>query len=393
MASVFIIIERIMENSKLQAEELIDRYLAGDCSVEERNFVERTYTKTALNKTIEDKPLDFNRIGSESWKHILTSVNKKAARIYPLWMQFAAAAAIVLVVSAGFWFYNSRRFVTGHGVVVINDVLPGKNTATLTLASGKIITLGSGKTGLVIGASKLTYTDGSIVTADLRDKTASGTISTPRGGQYQVKLPDGTGVWLNSASTLRFSGMSAQSAVRQVELTGEAYFEVAKVVFKDKYRKIQRKPFVVKGNEQEVHVLGTHFNINNYQDLGAVTTTLVEGSVRVITRKARVENVLKPGEQSLFTANGQVKIMPANVKEVLAWKNGYFRFNGSGIDQVMTELSRWYDIEVDYQGKMSGEKFTGNISKYKNISEVLSMLSYSNAVKFKIEGRRVTVMN
>jgi transmembrane sensor len=383
-----------MMNSKLKAEELIDRYLSGECSPEECAFVESIYAQTALTKTVKDKSLEFDHIGQESWRHIYATINRKTLHSSKkLWMLFTVAASVVLVIGAGLWFYNYDQIVNANKrVIVLNDVLPGKNRATLKLGNGKIINLSNSKTGVVIDALKLTYNDGSNVSSESESAMESGTISTPIGGQYQVKLPDGTNVWLNSASTLHFSSMSAKSAVRNVELNGEAYFEVAKVMVRDEDNNVQRMPFIVKTDKQEIHVLGTHFNINNYQDIGAVTTTLIEGSVRVIASFTKVENVLKPGDQSILTGNGQVKIMPANIRNILAWKNGYFRFDGNRIDEVMRELSRWYDIEVDYSGKISDEKFSGNISKYKNISEVLNMLSYSNDVKFKIEGRRVTVM-
>lgn len=382
-------------NSKLKAQELIDRYLAGECSPEECDLVESIYVQTALTKTIKDKSLELDQIGQESWRHIYTTINRTPLHSSKkLRMLFAVAASIILVIGAGLWFYNSGQIVNANKrVIVLNDVLPGKNRATLTLGNGKIINLSNSKTGVVIDALKLTYNDGSNVTSESESAMESGTISTPVGGQYQVQLPDGTSVWLNSASTLHFSSMSGKSAVRNVELNGEAYFEVSKVMVRDEHNKVQRMPFIVKTDKQEIHVIGTHFNINNYQDIGAVTTTLIEGSVRVIASFTKVGNVLKPGEQSILTGNGQIKIMPANIRNILAWKNGYFRFDSNRIDQVMKELSRWYDIEVDYSGKISDEKFSGNISKYKNISEVLNMLSYSNDVKFKIEGRRVTVMN
>ncbi|WP_316817833.1 FecR family protein [Pedobacter nyackensis] len=382
-----------MTNSKHKAEELIDKYLSGDCSPEECRLVENIYQKTALKRSFEDKSIDFSSIAQESWKQIHASINKKSAGIYTLWRWFAVAAAVIVIVGAGLWFYVSQPYVISNNPQVIakNDIPPGGNAAILTLANGKKIQLSNDKTGLVIDASKLSYNDGSSVETQSDQGMEGGTISTPRGGQYQVKLPDGTNVWLNSASKLSFSSMSANSSVRNIALEGEAYFEVAKVMTMHGAVK-SRMAFVVKTPGQEVHVLGTHFNINSYRDKGATITTLIEGAIRVTRQENKAENILKPGEQSILTADNELKVTPANIKDALAWKNGYFRFNSERIDQVMIQLSRWYDIEVSYEGEMSDEKFSGNISRYKNISEVLTMLSYSNAVKFKIEGRRVTVM-
>ncbi|MFA4870376.1 MAG: FecR domain-containing protein [Pedobacter sp.] len=382
-----------MINPKQNAEELIDRYLSGNCTLEESNLVERIYEKAAIKRSIDDKSIDFSQIGQESWKHIYGSIHKESSVNHKLWQWLTVAASIIVMFGAGVWFYKSEYsgLNTNNRVIAKNDVPAGKNAAILKLANGKTISLSDAKTGLVIDASKISYNDGSNITSELKGVNA-GTISTPKGGQYQVKLPDGTNVWLNSATSLSFSSMSNSSSVRNITLQGEAYFEVAKAYSKDGLGNKQRIPFVVKTAGQEVHVLGTHFNINSYRDKGTTLTTLVEGSIQVNVGPFHNGNVLKPGEQSILMNDNKLKIILANVKEVLAWKNGYFRFNNKRIDQVMTELSRWYNIEVEYEGEISDEKFNGNISKYKNISEVLTMLSYSNAVRFKIEGRRVTVM-
>lgn len=382
-------------DSKQEAEGLIDKYLSGNCTPEECDLVERIYEKAAIKRPIEDKIIDFSHIGQESWKHIHNSIHQKPSGTYKLWQWLGVAASIIVVMGAGVWFYTSEPegFAKNNGVIVKNDVSPGKNAATLTLPNGKSIPLSRTKTGLIIEVSKLSYNDGSNITSQSGQEIIAGTISTPIGGEYQVRLPDGTNVWLNSATSLSFSSMSTNSSVRNITLQGEAYFEVAKLSHNDVLRKKQSIPFVVKTKGQEVHVLGTHFNINSYRDKGAIFTTLIEGSVKVVGERFKNGNILKPGEQSVFTSDNKFKVVPANIKEVLAWKSGYFRFKSERIDQVMIELSRWYNIEVEYEGEISDEKFNGNISKYKNISEVLTMLSYSSDVKFKIEGRRVTVMN
>ena len=383
-----------MINPKQNAEELIDRYLSGNCTLEERNLVERIYEKAAIKRSIDDKSIDFSQMGQESWKHVYGSIHKGSSGNHKLWQWLTVAASIIVVIGAGVWFYKSEYagLNANNRVIATNDVPAGKNAAILKLANGKTISLSDAKTGLIIDASKISYNDGSNITSELKEVNA-GTISTPKVGQYQVKLPDGTNIWLNSATSLSFSSMPNSSSVRNITLQGEAYFEVAKVYSKDGLGNKKRIPFVVKTEGQEVHVLGTHFNINSYRDKGTTFTTLVEGSIQVNVEQFSNGDVLKPGEQSILTNDNKLKIILANVKEVLAWKNGYFRFNNKRIDQVMTELSRWYNIEVEYEGEISNEKFNGNISKYKNISEVLTMLSYSNAVRFKIEGRRVTVMN
>jgi transmembrane sensor len=207
-------------------------------------------------------------------------------------------------------------------------------------------------------------------------------LETTNGQTYRLQLPDQSKVWLNAASSIKFPVSFAGLKNRKVELTGEAYFEISK----DK-----EHPFIVKTTQQEVQVLGTHFNINSYEDKQNTTTTLLEGSVK-ITNENKKEQLLKPGETALVNNTANILVSPADIKSAMTWKNGDFRFNEERIDEVMLKISRWYDIEVTYHGPISKEKFSGKISRNKNISEVLNMLSYSNAVKFIVEGRRVTVM-
>lgn len=372
-----------MTDPKLKVTALIDKYLAGECTSEECRTVENAYNETALKKHFEDRSVNFDRIGQESLQYIYATINTKQATKQKHWPRLAVAASLLLIAAAGLWFYISSSSVSSRQpeTVYQNDIGPGKNTATLTLANGKTILLSDARTGIVIEASKLSYNDGSIITASTGQQGQSAVISTPKGGQYQVQLPDGTRVWLNATSTLSFSSMTSRAPYRRVELHGEAYFEVAK----DK-----RHPFVVKTGGQEVKVLGTHFNINGYADDRSIKTALLEGSVQVSANG--VGHMIKPGQQAVWVAGEQLKVQPANIKEVVAWKNGYFQFRDQRIDQIMLQLSRWYNIEVKYEGKMPEEKFNGNISRYKKISEVLDMLSYARAVRFKVEGRRVTVM-
>ena len=259
-----------MINKKLEAEKLIDRYLSGNCSEEECLLLARIYHQSALKRAVEDQPIDFDQKGKESWKEIYSVIQKKPASVHKLWVRIAAAAAILVFAGAGLWFYLVFRpgINSESGIVYQNDIAPGKNTATLTLSNGKTIRLSDAKNGVVLAGSKLTYNDGSEVLSQADFSPQWYTLSTPRGGQYQVTLPDGTKVWLNAASTLSFSIVQGRYSKRNVTLVGEAYFEVAK----DK-----QHPFVVKTKGQEVSVLGTHFNINGYADNPLIKTTLLEG--------------------------------------------------------------------------------------------------------------------
>lgn len=264
----------------------------------------------------------------------------------------------------------------------------GKNAAILTLADGRKIDLLKAENGRLTEESgvairktaygKLVYEVKEVSTRVNNEKYLN-TISTPKGGQYQVILPDETIVWLNAASSIRFPAGFTNLKQRKVQLSGEAYFEVAK----DK-----QHPFIVETGQQEVEVLGTHFNLNAYGDEQNVKTTLLEGSVRVLSGKDLV--VLKPGQQSLLH-NHTLDVANADTEEAVAWKNGYFKFNSEPLPSIMRKLSRWYDVEVVYEGKPGNDRFGGTISRYKNLADVLEMLESTKLVKFKVEGRKIIV--
>ena len=207
------------------------------------------------------------------------------------------------------------------------------------------------------------------------------TISTPRGGQYQIELPDGSQVWLNAASSLRFPTAFAGKE-RKVEISGEAYFEITKN---------KSMPFVVKINEAEVQVLGTHFNVMAYNDEAAVKTTLLEGSVKF--KSSDNTSTLIPGQQSQLTKDGKVKVVDGvDVDKVVAWKNGAFNFHGEDMDAIGRQLARWYDVEVVNNSKIEGLFYAEDIPKNIKLSEVLKMLQLTGEVSFKVEGRRIIVM-
>lgn len=319
-------------------------------------------------------------------EHINTNSKKKNSPI-KLWLKVsAAAAAIFIIVGIGLVLQDDSQ---QNKNVFRNDIPAGKNSATLTLDNGKKILLSNANSGQLAAEAGILISksaDGEIVYSvkdqnkDAANKTH--TLETANGETYKLQLPDHSEVWLNSASSIKFPASFAGSKNRKVELSGEAYFEVSK----DK-----EHPFIVKTTQQEVQVLGTHFNINSYGDKQNTRTTLLEGSIR-ITNGQNKQQLIKPGEIATVSNSENILIAPADTKSTMAWKNGDFRFNDERIDEVMLQISRWYDIEVAYNGPISNEKFSGKISRNKNISEVLNMLSYSNAVKFIVEGRRVTVM-
>lgn len=300
-------------------------------------------------------------------------------------MLLAAAAIGVIMVSL-----LVEVVFHKHDLVVRNsthDIAPGGNKAILSLANGQVIDLANAASGSISvqqGTRVVKTLPGQLVYEDNGDQAQPGknTITTPKGGTWQVRLPDGTRVWLNNSSSLTYPASFRGNKRRAVTLTGEAYFEVAK----DKLH-----PFIVSCPGQEVEVLGTHFDINAFPDEQVIRTTLLEGRVKVIVAGKKLTRELLPEMQAQLSQNN-LGVTHVNAEEIVAWKNGYFRFNNTPIEQVMREMGRWYDIDVRYEGPLPTEKFNGRISRSKNISKVLSALEATKTVHFKVEGRRVTVM-
>ena len=303
--------------------------------------------------------------------------------------RMVAAAIILLCITAGayYWFIarQAPKMVTNTGNPHYkNDITPGRNGALLTLSNGTQIQLDSagngniaqeGNINIIKIDSQLSYTVGAGVNAT----NLYNTVKTAKGNQYQLQLPDGSKVWLNAESGIRFP-VTFGGKERRVEITGEVYFDV---------KHNSRQPFVVAVNGFEVHDLGTQFNVNAYTNETAVRTTLVEGKVSIEHGGA---TILKPGEQAEVNEKGRVKVLKdVDVEAAVAWKNGRFMFDNNNIQSVMRQLERWYNIEVVYAGNVSTEEFVGGVSRFENISEVLKMLEKTGTVSFGIEGRKVIV--
>jgi transmembrane sensor len=316
--------------------------------------------------------------------------------ILKLWPRLAAAVAILLVVGLGVFFYTQRHLEGSAATrdLLANDIKPGGNKAYLVLSNGKRVSLtdaANGELAKEAGVEITKTADGQVIYSargsvgasdGIKYSNALNTIETPRGGQYQIRLPDGSKVWLNAASKLIYPVSFIGRGQREVSLDGEAYFEI----FKNKLQ-----PFVVKSKNQEVTVLGTHFNINSYPDEPDTKTTLLEGAVQ-ITPLHQKGKVLKPGEQAVVTPQF-LKILPVDVEQATAWKNGNFLFKEEPIESVMRKLAYWYDIDVIYVGKKPTMLFRGVISRKRKLSEVLHLLELVGSVHFKIEGRKVYVTN
>lgn len=329
---------------------------------------------------------------TEKWEAVLNNVlatdkPKKTPRsilLRPL--KWVAAAAVLVVFS--FTAYLSLNKKKEH--VFASDVAPGKNKAILTLADGRKISLSDAANGDVIeqaGISVSKTANGQLVyhiekIAGNLDDSKVNTISTPNGGEWEIRLPDGSIVWLNAASSLQYPLNIGSSKQRKVELTGEAYFEVAK----DKAH-----PFIVKTSKQELEVLGTHFNINSYANENVTRTTLLEGSVRVADLNSTEMLILKPGEQSVLSDNG-IEIKKVNTDEAVAWKNGYFMFDNEKQESILRKIARWYNVEIEYADPEAKEvMYYGTVSRFEKISKVLRKFEQTGEVRFDIKGNKLIV--
>ena len=307
------------------------------------------------------------------------------------WMAYAAAVAVI--ISVGFFVWkNAAQEPAREDIIaktVTTDILPGSNKATLTLGDGHTIILdraangslaAQGNTRIIkLNEGSLSYTinSGDQPTA----ATLYNTINTPRGGQYQVILPDGSKVWLNAASSLRFPTQFTGGS-RTVEVTGEAYFEIAKN--KD-------LPFIVNVNNAAIKVLGTHFNVMAYNDEELLKTTLLEGSVEFIN--ASTHQVMKPGEQMQLSKIGRAQLITGvDTGAVIAWKEGVFHFEKASMETVMRQLARWYDVEVIYERKTSADDlFYADIPRNNKLSDVLKALKIAGGIQFELEGKTIIV--
>jgi transmembrane sensor len=378
---------------KYNPEELIQKYLSGDCTAEEKALVESWHLKELSESTHFPAEEQINavhqRMQSALAKHIQASRRKPVTR--RLWFRVAAAALLIGIFFIGITLYRvpSPVIYSDATLAAQQAIPPGHDGATLTLADGSQVVLDSLGSGLLTtqNGTKVVLNNGQLIyQADNANPTAVvyNTISTARGRQFKLTLPDGSQVWLNAASSLRYPTAFTGNE-RNVEITGEAYFEVAKN---------EQMPFKVKANgRMEVQVLGTHFNANAYEDEEAIRTTLLEGSVRVAAAEQSV--ILKPGQQASISnksnESSQILVQTVDIEAVVAWKNGVFNFQDATLERVMRQLARWYDIEIVYEKGIPNIMFEGEINRQNALADVLHSLE-GLGVHFKLEGRSLTVL-
>jgi len=355
-------------------EQLLHRYLSGTCTPDERIQVEQWYRRLDLQGELPSREEMENDLG-EVRKRLPRAPERRLAP----WYRYVAAAAVAAVMAIGIYVYlfQPGRPDTQSGLAATalpDDLAPGGNRAILRLADGTEIVLDERPDGTVAQEGEhaiYKQADGELVyqpeasEAD-RDAPIFNRLQTPRGGQYHLVLPDGTQVWLNAASTLTYA-IGGATQERLVQLEGEAYFEVARD---------PDRPFRVASRGHVVEVLGTHFNVNSYPDEPLVRTTLVEGAVKVSANADQRPVMLAPGEQALWAEGSQPTVRKVDVAQAVAWKNGKFNFNDSDVATVMRELSRWYDVDVVFEGEKPDITLSGEVYRNTNASNVLDILAF-----------------
>lgn len=377
---------------------LYQQYLQGKASSEElkqwEKIMDDPLLKEALGKIIDQSyyqiqeeeilELDENR-SEEIYNYVISHPSDQKRVTKKLWPKILIAAAVAAIITTtGILFFNTGRPDVHSEGTIANDVAPGKQGATLTLANGKKITLAEAANGQLAEEAGVVISkaaDGQIsyeIKGTETEPNKLNKLSTAKGETYQLRLPDGSLVWLNAASSLTYSASLKERGLRRVKLEGEAYFQIAK----DKLH-----PFIVESKGQEIEVLGTHFNVSAYTEDVVTKTSLLEGSIKINNSR-----ILKPGEQVILSKSSEIKISEVDVEEAVAWKNGKFVFDYENLESVMRKLARWYDVEIIYQGEVSQKTFSGTVSRFDNISKILEKITYTNNVHFKIEGRRILVM-
>lgn len=377
-------------------EKLIAKFLKNELSVIEANVLKRWMELPENKQFLQNEIKLYHLVNAycetfdveQAYQQHLSILTKPedVTPVRSLWPKYAAAAAILAVLTIGFYFGRNSVVESPQESLTITEsvIEPGTDKAILTLANGKKVVLDASQSLINLDAHHQIFSDSSGVISyenmELNASQASyNTIEIPKGGIYRIILSDGTKVWLNATSKLKYP-VAYQGKERVVELEGEAYFEVTK----DSSRK-----FKVISKGQELEVLGTKFNISTYNDEAFVKTTLLEGSVKVSSSKKSV--VLRPNQVSVNTNSGLDVQTLTDAEEAIAWKNGYFQFDDEPLESVMRKIARWYDIEVEFVGKPGGKKFNGIITRNKTLKNALKIMEATENVSFKIEGRKLIV--
>ena len=388
-----------MQNNRFNY--LFEQYFKGVATLEESNeflnIVEDDLNRDRVQelmeeywkKVVSDEVVFFSE---DQRDRMFTAVFKASQPVevknnYKLWLRFTSIAAAVALIVMGIYFFNyNNKTKESQSTAYANDVDPGKVGATLTLANGKKISLkdaSSGELSNEEGISIRKTANGQVVYEIKKKSGASdkiNTLTTDKGETYTLILPDQSKVWLNAASSLTYSASLNEHGLRKVKLQGEAYFEI----IKDKAH-----PFIVETDEQQIEVLGTHFNVNSYKDEPGIATTLIEGSVKISS--GGIQRIIKPGDQAL-NKSGSITVRQVNLESVMDWKNGDFYLDKVNFKVAMRKIARWYNVEVIYDASITDDMETGGwVSRKSNLSSILKLIESSGLVRFKVEGNKVYV--
>lgn len=374
----------------------------GEHPLKKRIFEEFGKDNTGLQTNAKDWQRSLDRIlqadaGPRTLPMLHTSGRKG-------WMYAAAVIVVLLTAGTGYYFFSIpdtkvQEISQKTPPAKQQDLAPGRNGAMLILDDGTTISLDSADNGVLAlqGNTRVMNKDGYVSyekTGASKNEVLYNTISTPRGRQFSLILSDGSKVWLNAASSIRYPA-NFDGDERKVVISGEVYMEIAVGFRKNQLGEKEKIPFIVQfnaasGNKGEIQVLGTHFNVNTYGDDRDVKTTLLEGSIRMSLNNQEV--MINPGQQASVDKKGRLKLYnDIDMDAVMAWKNGYFSFNNTDMYALMNEIGRWYDVDVEYAGAVPERKFGGEIARNSNASQVLKIMEESN-VRFRIEEKKIIVL-
>ncbi|KAA2238535.1 DUF4974 domain-containing protein [Chitinophaga agrisoli] len=356
-----------------QEQQELDLFLANEGNRDD--FTAIVTSMLAQQQPTTDLPTHWHNIPDR----ILAMDKPTPIKRLPVWKQIAAAAAILALLIAGGTLWFSHK--TPAPIAQQPHIPPGSNKAILTLANGSTIPLDSNGNQLIHQGNTAIRQTGGLLHYDNNNNTATAisynTLTTPRGGQFQVRLPDGTQAWLNAASSLRYPTLFT-GLQRIVEVTGEVYFEVAANA---------AQPFIVQSSGLEITVLGTHFNVNTYKDDGTLRVTLLEGAVKVKGDGSPV--TLQPGQEAIIS-NNNINIATADEEQAMAWKNGFFVFRNASIGMVFNQLSRWYNMDVQYNENLKDKRFVGKMPRSYSLEEISAVLNESG-VYITIVGNKIQI--
>jgi hypothetical protein len=380
--------------NKKRIEELSEKWLNGTITEAEQQEYDLWYDSIQDHEVDGLSESDLAQVESRIYQSIQERegfdnkpVKVKMVRLLKRIALIAASIGLFSIAASQFYSMRSQQ-KNEDQTLLYSAITPGRDRATLSLDNGSVFDLDSLGKGEIFQQSGIRIEKnekGELIysvlgSSDEPTEILTNTISTPKGGQYRISLPDGSQVWLNAASRLTFPTVFTGES-RRVELVGEAYFEVAQN---------KKLPFTVITPKEEVEVLGTHFNVNSYRDEESSMVALLEGKVKVSLSSSEFK-VLKPGEQTIVKG-GAVEVFPVDLSEAVAWKNGEFMFHNESMKSVMQKIARWYDVEVVVASELENISIWGSVSKYENISEVLKIIEMTGSVHFNIEGRRIHVM-